>query len=79
MLFENIVSEQIDPICPCYFPEHQALEGRNPNDVFERLFYDEKIGVWCAVSGDSMVGPICSDRTDNIKVKIIFIEEIYAQ
>jgi len=39
----------------------------------------KKIGVWCAVSGTRIIGPIFFDRTVNMEVYMNIFEEFCAQ
>lgn len=40
----------------------------NPHVIHETPLYDEKVGVWCAVSASRIVGPIFFDTTVNTEV-----------
>jgi hypothetical protein len=37
----------------------------NPRQSFEVLLYDQKIGVWCAITSSRIVGPIFFENTIN--------------
>jgi hypothetical protein len=40
----------------------------NPHLVHEQPLQNQKIGVWCAVSGTRIIGPIFIDGTVNMEV-----------
>ena len=51
----------------------------NPHLVHEQPLQDQKFGVWCAVSGTRIIGPIFFDRTVNMEVCMNIFEEFCAQ
>ena len=54
--------------------------AENPHLVHEQPLQDQKIGVWCAVSGTRISGPIFFFyRTVNTEVYMNIFEEFYAQ
>lgn len=51
----------------------------NPHVLHESPLHDEKIGLWCAISGHRIVGPIFFDETVNSDVYIRIFNEFYEQ
>jgi len=47
--------------------------------MHERPLQVQKIGVWCAISGTRIIGPIFFDRTVNTEVYMNIFEEFCAQ
>jgi hypothetical protein len=43
-------------------------EAENPRLLHEQPLHNQKIGVWCAVSGTRIIGPIFFDSTVNTEV-----------
>ena len=48
----------------------QYWAAENPHLVHEQSFQDKKFGVWCAVSGTRITGPMFFDRTVNTEVYV---------
>jgi hypothetical protein len=46
----------------------QYWAAENPHLMHEQPLQDKKIGVWCAVSGTRIIGPIFIDRTVNTEI-----------
>jgi len=53
--------------------------AENPHLVHEEPLQDQKIGVWCAMSGTRIIGPIFLNRTVNTEVYMNIFEEFCAQ
>jgi hypothetical protein len=51
----------------------------NPHFAHEQPLQDQKINVWCAVSGTHIIGLIYFDRTVNMEVYMNIFEEFFAQ
>jgi hypothetical protein len=91
-LLNKIVDGELDPFQ--YFMSDEAwfhLSGHinsqntrhwcteNPHKLHEKPLHDPKIGVWCAVSGNGIVGPIFFDTNVNTEVYLRVFDEFYAQ
>ena len=46
----------------CEFQNTRYWFSENPHVIYETPLNDLKIGVWCAVSGTKIVGPIFFDQ-----------------
>jgi len=57
----------------------QYWAAENPHLMHEWPLWDQIIGVWCAVSGMCIIGPIFFDRTVNTQVYVNIFEEFCAQ
>jgi hypothetical protein len=53
--------------------------AENAQFVHEQPVHDQKIGVWCGVSGTRIIGPIFFDRTVNTEAYMNIFEEFCAQ
>jgi hypothetical protein len=53
--------------------------AENPHLVHEQPLHDQNIGVWCAVLGTRIIGPIFFDKTVNTEVYMNIFEEFCAQ
>ena len=53
--------------------------AENPHLLHDQSLQDQKIGVWCAVSGMRIIGLIFFDRTVNVEVYMNIFEEFCAQ
>ena len=53
--------------------------SENPHVIHETSLHDLKIGVWCAVSGTKIVGPIVFESTMNTDVYLHILEQFNDQ
>jgi len=53
--------------------------AKDPHLVHEQPLQDKKIGVWCAVLGTRISGPIFFDRTVSTGIYMNIVEEFCAQ
>jgi hypothetical protein len=53
--------------------------AENPHILHQSPLHDQKIRVWCAVSGSRIIGPIFFDTTVNTEVYLRIFEDFYAQ
>jgi hypothetical protein len=53
--------------------------AENPHILHQSRLHDQKIGVWCAVSGSRNIGPIFFDTAVNTEVYLRIFEHFYSQ
>ena len=53
--------------------------AENPHLMHEQPIQDQKLGVWCAMSGTCIIGQIFFDRTVNMEVYMNIFEDFCAQ
>lgn len=51
----------------------------HPNEMLECPLHDEKIGVWCTVSSNHILGAIFFNQNVSMQVYINILEELYNQ
>jgi hypothetical protein len=61
------------------FQNTRYWSAENPHNLRQVPLHDQKIRVWCAVSGSRIIGPIFFDTTVNTDVYLQIFENFYSQ